>query len=117
MDAGRREDRGETVQELEGREAQRGAAGRVRFWQDIEDLVGAAIDQVEAFEGKRPSGAITNEPLESGPVGGLDADAGVEAEPTAVIPGEHVLGVVGFQEPVAAKMSQDPGSDGVLEAF
>ena len=44
-------------------------------------------------------------------------DAGVQTEPTPVIPAKHVLGLVGLQEPVAAKVSQDPGADGVLEAL
>ena len=34
-----------------------------------------------------------------------------------MIPAEHVLGVVGFQEAVAAKMAEDPLSDRVLEAL
>ena len=34
-----------------------------------------------------------------------------------MIPGEHVLGLVGLQEPVAPAMSQDPGTDRVLEAL
>jgi hypothetical protein len=34
-----------------------------------------------------------------------------------VIPGEHILGLVGFQAAVALKMPQDPGADQLLEAF
>jgi hypothetical protein len=34
-----------------------------------------------------------------------------------VIPGEHVLGLVGFQEAVAANVAQHPFSHGVLEAL
>ncbi|MFH1762840.1 MAG: hypothetical protein ABIF09_01490, partial [Gemmatimonadota bacterium] len=49
--------------------------------------------------------------------GGLDADAGVEAKPTTVIPGQHVLGFVGLQEAVACKMAEPSPSDGVLEAL
>ncbi len=40
------------VQELQGGEAQGGTAGGVGFRQEVEDLVGAAVDQVEPFEGK-----------------------------------------------------------------
>jgi hypothetical protein len=117
MDARWREDRGEAIQELEGGEAQRGAAGQVRFRQDVEDLVGAAADEVKPFEGKRRPGAIPNEPLEAFPIGSLDTDAGVEAEPTTVIPIEHVLSVVGLKEAVTAKVAQDPFSDCVLEVL
>ena len=38
-------------------------------------------------------------------------------QPTAVIPAEHILGVVGLQEAVACKMAEHSPSDGVLEAF
>ncbi len=62
-------------------------------------------------------GTIPDEPLEAFAVGGLDADAPIEAKPAGVIPGDHVGGLVGFQEAVAAKMSQDPGTDGMLEAL
>jgi len=55
--------------------------------------------------------------FEAGAVGGLDTDAGIETEPTPVIPGEHIFGLVGLQEPVAAKVSQDSGTDRVLEAL
>jgi hypothetical protein len=36
---------------------------------------------VEPLEGERGSGAVAEEALEASPVGGLDADAGIEAEP------------------------------------
>ena len=50
-------------------------------------------------------------------VGGLDADAGVQAKAATVIPAEHVFGLMGLQEAMAAEMSQDPGTDGVLKAL
>jgi hypothetical protein len=92
VDAGWREDLGESVQELESRETEGGAAGEVGPWEQVEDLVGAAADQVEAVEGKRRPGTVANEALQSGPVGGLDADARIQTEPAAVIPGEHITG-------------------------
>ena len=63
VDAGRREDFGEPVQKLQGREAQGGAAGGVGLGEQVEDLVGAAADEVKPFERKRRPGAIPNEPL------------------------------------------------------
>jgi hypothetical protein len=117
VDAGWREDLGESVQELESRETEGGAAGEVGPWEQVEDLVGAAADQVEAVEGKRRPGTVANEALQSGPVGGLDADACIQTEPAAVIPGEHILGLVGFQEAVTAEVPQDPFTDGMLEAL
>jgi hypothetical protein len=61
----------------------------------------------------RPS-AIPNEAFEAGAVGSLDTDTGIEAEPPTVIPGEHILGLVAFQEAMALKRPQDPGTDGML---
>jgi hypothetical protein len=40
--------------------------------------------------------AVADETLQAGAVGGRDADAGVQAEPTAVIPGQHTPGLVGL---------------------
>ena len=48
VDAGRREELGQAVDELEGREAHGGAAGGIRVGQDVEDLVGVSSDEVEA---------------------------------------------------------------------
>ena len=114
MDAGWGEDLGQAIQELEGRETQGGSAGGSGLGQEVEDLVGTAADEVEPVESEGRPGTIPNEPFQSLAVGGLDADAGIEAEPAAVIPAEHVLSVVGLQEAVAPKMAQDPFSDGVL---
>ena len=116
-DAGWGEDFGQAVEELEGRETDSSAAGEVGPREDVEDLVGTAIDEMEAFEGEGSPGTIADQALESDPVGGLDPNAGVEAEPTTVIPAEHVLSVVGFQEAVAAKVAEDPASDRVLETL
>jgi hypothetical protein len=77
----------------------------------------AGLDRHVAVEGKGGPGTVANEALQSGPVGGLDPDASVQTEPSAVIPGEHIFGLVGLQEPVAAKVFQDPGTDRVLEAL
>jgi hypothetical protein len=117
MDPGRRKDRGQAVQELESGEAQGGTAGGIGFRQEVEDLVRPAADEVEAFESEGRPGAIPKEPFQALAVGGLDPNAGVEAESAPVIPAEHSLGVVGFQEAVADHVAKDPFSDGVLEAF
>jgi hypothetical protein len=117
VDAGRREDLGHSVEELEGGEAECGAASQVGLREEVEDLVGSVAYEMEPLECERGSGAVAEEPFEAGAVGGLDTNAPVQAEPTAVIPAEHVLGLVGLQEAVAAKMSEDPGADRVLEVF
>ena len=117
VDAGRRENLGQAVQELQGREAQGGAAGEVGPWEEVEDLIGTVVDQVEAVEGEGRPSTIPDEPFEAFAVGGLDTDAGVKAEPATVIPAEHLLGVVGLQEAVTTEVAEHPTSHGVLEAL
>ena len=81
VDAGWRKDRGQAIQELQGGEAQGGAAGGVRLGQDVEDLVGTTVDEMEPVEGEGGPGTIPDQPLKAFAVGGLDADAGIETEP------------------------------------
>ena len=76
-----------------------------------------AADQLEALEGERGQGTIPDEALEPRAVLGLNTDTGVQAKTPAVIPGEHVFGVMGLQEAVAANVAEDPLSHGVLEAI
>jgi hypothetical protein len=82
-------DGGETIQELEGREAERGAAREIRGREDVEHLVGAATDEVKPLESEGRSGTVADQALEAGSVVALDTDAGVEAKTTTVIPGEQ----------------------------
>jgi hypothetical protein len=72
---------------------------------------------MEAFESEGWPRTIPDQPFQPFPVGGLDTDAGVEAESTTVIPCEHVLGVVGVQEAVADHVAEDPFSYRLLEAL
>ena len=67
-------------------------------------------------ESVRP-GAIPNQPFEPLTVGGLDMNASIQTDPSAVLPSEHVLGVVGLQEAVADHVAEDPFPDCVLEAL
>jgi hypothetical protein len=117
VDAGWREKRGQAVQGLQGRQAQGGAAGQVGRREEVENLVGTVADQVEPVEGEGRPGTIPNEPLKAGAVGSLDTDAAVKAEPATVIPGQHVLGVVGLQEVVATDVEEDSFAYRALEAF
>jgi hypothetical protein len=105
VDSGWGKDGGEAVQELEGRETERGTAGGIRFGEQVENLVGAAVDEVKTIESKGRPGTITDEAFEPLPVRSLYTDAGIEAEPAAMIPAEHVLSLVGFQESVTAKVA------------
>jgi len=55
-----------------------------------------------AGQDQRSASVPADQPFQAFAVGGLDADAPVEAEPATVLPAQHVLGVVGLQEAVAA---------------
>jgi len=117
MNPGRGKDGGETVQELQRREAERRSAVQIGPRQNVEHLVGAVANEVEAAKGERGPGAISDQALEAGAVGGLDTDRGVEAKSTAVVPGEHVVCLVGLQKTLAAEVTKDPLSDRMLEAL
>jgi hypothetical protein len=117
MNAGRREDLGEAVQELQSGEAQGGTAGGIGFRQEVEDLVRPAADQVEAVECEGRPRTIPDQPFQPFPVSFLDTDAPIEAKTAAVIPAEHIHGVVGLQEAVATKVAEHPTSHGVLKAL
>jgi hypothetical protein len=77
MDAGWRKDLGEAVQKLESGETQRGSTGGIGTREKVEDLVGAAADEVEAVEGEGRPGTIADEALQAGAVGGLGPAASV----------------------------------------
>ena len=117
MDAGRRKDRGQAVQELESGETERCPACGVGLRQEVEDLVRAAADEVESVEGEGRTSAVAKQPFEAGAVGGFDPDAPVQAKTATMLPGQHILGLVGLQEAMATKVAEDPGADGVLEPF
>jgi len=65
---------------------------------------------VEALEREGRASAVADESLQFFAVCGLDVDAPIEAKTAALIPGQHVPGVVGLQEAVTTEMSQDPGT-------
>ncbi len=96
------EDLGHSVEELEGGEAKGGAAGQVGVGQEVEDLVGSVADEVEPLEGERGSGAVPDKAFEAGAVGGLDADAPIEAEPRRPWGLAEPLGVRRAREPQAS---------------
>jgi hypothetical protein len=78
VDPGGRKDFGEPFQDLQGRESQRGAAGGIGLRQDVESLVGTAVDEMKAVESEGETSTVSDQPFEAGWVGGSDAGAGVE---------------------------------------
>ena len=72
---------------------------------------------MKPLESEGRPGTVADQALEAGSVGGLDTDAGVEAKTTTVIPAEHILGFVGFEEAMATKMAEDSFAYRMLEAL
>jgi hypothetical protein len=68
-------------------------------------------EPVEELESRETQGSA------AGAVGGLDTHTPIQTEPAPVLPAEHILGLVGFQEAVAGKAAKDSLLDGVPEAF
>ena len=110
VDAGWRKDLGHSVQKVEGGETERGAAGGVGPWEEVEDLVGTTVDEAEAVESEGPLGAIPNQPLQAGAVGGLDAALASSAKAATVIPQQHILCLMGSQKTVTPESSPGPGA-------
>jgi hypothetical protein len=94
-----RKDLGQAVQEFESGETQGGAAGEVGPREEVEDLVGTVADQVEAIEGEGWTSTIPDQSFQSGAVGGLDTDAGIETEPRRLSTIEDPFGVRRAHEP------------------
>ena len=58
VDSGWGEDFGQPVQELESRQTQGSTAGEVGPWEEVEDLVGTTVDEMEAVEGEGSPGGM-----------------------------------------------------------
>ena len=93
VDAGWREDLGEAIQELESRETQGGAAGQVGPREQVEDLVGAVVDEMKAVESEGPPGAI---PSQGSGAGFWEVYPGLGARLAAVPGVRSVSGVSSF---------------------
>jgi hypothetical protein len=52
-----------------------------------------------------------------GPFGDQGPQGRIGGEDAAVLPGQHILGLVGFQKAVAGKVAKRPPPDPVLEAL
>ena len=118
MDAGRRYESGQPVEELERGEPEHGTTvGRGRG-QAIEDLtIGLPVAPLEPLQRERRPGTVAEQSLEAGPVVGFDADRRVEGEAPGVFPGEHLMDGRFLQETVAPKPPQDPAADGLAKSL
>jgi len=104
--------RGETLDELQGREDELSAPIGTGFWQGVDQPVG--IELLQALGGERSAGAIAQQPFQPAPVVGGDAYRGVQGEPAAVVPPRHLLAVVFVDQPAPNKCAQDATTNPTL---
>ena len=88
VQARRRDQRGQPVEQFERREAQLGAPIGLGLGEAIDEPVVA--DLLEPLQRKRRAGAIAQQPFQPGAVGAFDAHRGIQGEAPAVVPAGHV---------------------------
>jgi len=103
VQARRRDQGGEMVDELQRGGGQRSASVALWLRQTIDEPV--FVDLFDALKGERWACTVAKQPLQSGPVVAGDAHRGVERE-AAVVPSEHVANVIGIEQPVAGEPAQ-----------
>jgi hypothetical protein len=97
--AGRWDEPGEALQELEGGEHDLGAPIGRGFGEPIEEPCvgrgegGRSAQGVKALEGEGWPGAVTDQAFDARTVLTLDANGSVDAEAAGALPGEHALGI------------------------
>jgi hypothetical protein len=99
--ARRWDERGESLEELQGREGQRGTPVRQGSRGCVEQARYFAVGPAQAVQGERRSGRVAHEAFQAGAVPRFDANRSVYREPSPMIPVAHLLGGVGL-EPTAA---------------
>ena len=77
------------VDQLQWGEHQIGAAIRPRFRQVVNQPL--RVDGLQSLQGERRAGTVAQQPLEPGPVIGLDPDRGIDREAAVVASLGHVL--------------------------
>ena len=118
----RRDQPSQAVEELEGGQAERGAAVSGRTRQMVDEAgVGGAQGPVrrgvlQPVKRERGSSTIPEQSLQPGPIMGGDADRAVEAEASGPAPAEHVVGLGAGQQPSAYVESEDAMLDDGGEA-
>ena len=119
--AGRGDEPGDALQELEGGEQDLGAPIGRGFGEAIEEPglgrseAGRAAQGVEALEGKGWPGTVADQALDARTVVALDADGGVDAEAAGALPGEHALGIGLVEKAACAEVPEHTALNDTLE--
>jgi hypothetical protein len=88
----RRDERGQTVDELERGEGERDAPVGRGLREMVEETLGVIGVALQALEREWAARAAPEQALQARPVRGLDPHAGIDREATAVAPATHALG-------------------------
>ena len=96
VEAWRRHQGGEVVEQLQRRQQQRAVSARAGFVALVEQAFG--IEFAQPVQGERWPGAVTQQPLSAGAVNGRDAQRAVHGEATAVFPLRHRPRVIARQQ-------------------
>jgi len=109
MLARRRDQRGDALDELQGREVELGTSVGTRLWQVVDQPV--PIQLLDPLRGERRSGTITQQPLEPAPVMRFDARGCIQGESAAVLPLFPVPAILLVQYPAPHEGPQDAAAD------
>jgi hypothetical protein len=113
MDAGRWNEPGQALEELEGSEAKHFAAVHIGLREPIHPASlrrGERLETgggVEPLQGERPARTVPNKPLKTRSVLGLDPDRCVDGKPAGPLPCAHIRRHGGVQEATAGEPAQD----------
>jgi hypothetical protein len=119
MDASGRSEQGQSLEQLEGREAKLRATVHIELGEPVHQAGPRrgerpdAVWRVEPLQGERPARAVPNEPLESRSVMALDPDGVVDREAAGAPPdppsacARHVGRSGGVQEPASREPAED----------
>ncbi|MEA3274904.1 MAG: hypothetical protein U9Q81_06345 [Pseudomonadota bacterium] len=100
-----RDQGGQVVDELQRGERQGCVTIAQGLGQMVDNLV--FVDLLDPVEGEPRAGAVTQQPLPPCPAAPADTHRGIEREP-AVVPREHVAGVIGIEQTAAGEPAQHP---------
>jgi hypothetical protein len=96
--------RGEAVEQLERGQVLRATATGARFRRLVNEVLEVVLAQ--AVQRERWPGAVPQQPLAPGTVGGRDAHLGVDGEAAAMLSLPHRLRVIGWQQAAAHEHAQ-----------
>jgi hypothetical protein len=108
VEARRREQRGQPLDQFQGREPQLGATIGLGLGETIDELLVAKL--LEPLQGEGWARAVAQQPLQAGAVGAYDPDRSIQREASAVVPAGHLARIGGIERAGAGKPAQHAGA-------